>query len=70
VNHRSPALTRADEVIGKGRADGGYTGWLVAFAATVLALALTIVKHRDISGFTVLPRRCPRPQTCPLPSDM
>ncbi|WP_232247379.1 IS5 family transposase [Kitasatospora azatica] len=39
-------------------ADGGYTGWLVDFATTVLAIALTIVKRPDdISGFTVLPRR-------------
>ncbi|MFE9975653.1 IS5 family transposase [Streptomyces hirsutus] len=39
-------------------ADGGYTGWLVTFAAGVLALALTIVKRPDdITGFTVLPRR-------------
>ncbi|MFE9427906.1 IS5 family transposase [Kitasatospora sp. NPDC006697] len=28
-------------------ADGGYTGWLVAFAHTVLALALTVVKRSD-----------------------
>ncbi|WP_084701297.1 IS5 family transposase [Streptacidiphilus anmyonensis] len=39
-------------------ADGGYTGWLVAFAATVLALALTVVKRNDdTKGFVVLPRR-------------
>ncbi|MDH6115535.1 transposase [Kitasatospora sp. MAP12-15] len=39
-------------------ADGGYTGWLVEFASTVLALALTIVKRPDnVRGFTVLPRR-------------
>ncbi|WP_370072870.1 hypothetical protein [Streptacidiphilus sp. MAP5-3] len=35
-------------------ADGGYTGWLVDFASTVLALALTIVKRPDDArGFTV-----------------
>lgn len=39
-------------------ADAGYTGWLVAFATTVLALALTVVKRPDdVRGFTVLPRR-------------
>ncbi|MFH8836317.1 IS5 family transposase [Streptomyces sp. NPDC017868] len=39
-------------------ADGAYTGWLVAFATTVLALALTIVKRSDdTTGFVVLPRR-------------
>ncbi|MCC9312480.1 transposase, partial [Kitasatospora sp. RB6PN24] len=39
-------------------ADGGYTGWLVDFATTVLAIALTIVKRPDdVAGFTVLPRR-------------
>ncbi|AUG76865.1 DDE transposase [Kitasatospora sp. MMS16-BH015] len=39
-------------------ADGGYTGWLVAFAHAVLALALTVVKRSDdIKGFVVLPRR-------------
>jgi transposase len=39
-------------------ADGGYTGWLVAFAARVLALALTVVKRSDdAKGFVVLPRR-------------
>ncbi|MEV7982142.1 hypothetical protein [Streptomyces sp. NPDC086519] len=32
-------------------ADGGYTGWLVAFASTVLAITLTIVKRPDdVSG--------------------
>ena len=39
-------------------ADGGYTGWLVTFATTVLALALTVVKRSDdAKGFVVLPRR-------------
>lgn len=39
-------------------ADGGYTGWLVAFATSVLALALTVVKRSDdAKGFVVLPRR-------------
>lgn len=39
-------------------ADGGYTGWLVTFAATVLALTLTVVKRSDdATGFVVLPRR-------------
>ncbi|WP_326847277.1 IS5 family transposase [Streptomyces kaniharaensis] len=39
-------------------ADSGYTGWLVAFATTVLALALTVVKRSDdATGFVVLPRR-------------
>ncbi|MCC9312215.1 transposase, partial [Kitasatospora sp. RB6PN24] len=39
-------------------ADGGYTGWLVAFATAVLALALTVVKRSDdTKGFVVLPHR-------------
>ena len=39
-------------------ADGGYAGRLVAWAATVLALTVTIVKRTDqLSGFVVLPRR-------------
>ncbi|MFI9367081.1 IS5 family transposase, partial [Kitasatospora sp. NPDC053057] len=39
-------------------ADGGYTGWLVAFAHAVLAVALTVVKRSDdATGFVVLPRR-------------
>jgi transposase len=39
-------------------ADGGYTGWLVAFAHTALAIALTVVKRSDdTTGFVVLPRR-------------
>ncbi len=39
-------------------ADGGYTGWLIAFAHAVLALALTVVKRGDdAKGFVVLPRR-------------
>ncbi|MFG2919754.1 IS5 family transposase [Kitasatospora sp. NPDC048298] len=39
-------------------ADGGYTGWLVTYAATALALALTIIKRPDdVTGFVVLPRR-------------
>ncbi|MCX5215396.1 IS5 family transposase [Kitasatospora sp. NBC_00240] len=39
-------------------ADGGYTGWLVVFAAAVLALALTVVKRSDdAKGFVLLPRR-------------
>ena len=39
-------------------ADGGYTGWLVAFAHAVLALALTVVKRSDdAKGFVVLARR-------------
>ena len=39
-------------------ADGGYAGRLVAWAATVLALTVTIVKRTDqVSGFVVLPRR-------------
>ena len=39
-------------------ADGGYTGRLVSWAHTVLALTLTIVKRTDdTTGFVVLPRR-------------
>ncbi len=39
-------------------ADGRYAGRLVAWAATVLALTVTIVKRTDqVSGFVVLPRR-------------
>ena len=39
-------------------ADGGYAGRLVAWAAAVLALTVTIVKRSDnVSGFVVLPRR-------------
>ena len=39
-------------------ADGGYAGRLVAWAATVLAVTVTIVKRTDqVSGFVVLPRR-------------
>ncbi|RKT09881.1 putative transposase of IS4/5 family DUF4096 [Streptomyces sp. 1114.5] len=38
-------------------ADGGYTGWLVAFANAILALALTVVKRSDdATGFVVLAR--------------
>ena len=39
-------------------ADGGYAGRLVTWAATVLALTVTIVKRcDDLGGFVVLPRR-------------
>lgn len=39
-------------------ADGGYTGPLVTWAATVLNLVLQVVKRTDdIKGFVVLPRR-------------
>jgi transposase len=39
-------------------ADGGYSGRLVRWAHTVLALTLTIVKRsEDTTGFVVLPRR-------------
>jgi transposase len=39
-------------------ADGGYSGRLVSWAHTVLALTLTIVKRtEDTTGFVVLPRR-------------
>ncbi|MGH3883248.1 MAG: IS5 family transposase [Pseudonocardiaceae bacterium] len=39
-------------------ADGGYSGRLVSWAHTVLALTLTIVKRNDdTTGFVVLPRR-------------
>jgi transposase len=39
-------------------ADGGYSGRLVRWAHTVLALTLTIVKRSDdTTGFVVLPRR-------------
>ena len=39
-------------------ADGGYAGRLVAWAAAVLALTVTVVKRSDnLRGFVVLPRR-------------
>jgi transposase len=39
-------------------ADGGYAGRLVAWAAAVLALTVTVVKRTDnLGGFVVLPRR-------------
>ena len=39
-------------------ADGGYAGRLVAWAAAVLAVSVTIVKRSDdLRGFVVLPRR-------------
>jgi transposase len=39
-------------------ADGGYTGPLVTWAATVLNLVLQVVKRTDdIKGFVVIPRR-------------
>lgn len=39
-------------------ADGGYAGRLVAWAAAVLALTVTVVKRTDnVGGFVVLPRR-------------
>ena len=39
-------------------ADGGYAGRLVAWAAAVLALTVTVVKRSDnLGGFVVLPRR-------------
>ena len=39
-------------------ADGGYAGRLVAWAAAVLALSVTVVKRSDnLHGFVVLPRR-------------
>jgi len=39
-------------------ADGGYAGRLVAWAAAVLALSVTVVKRSDNQrGFVVLPRR-------------
>ena len=40
-------------------ADGGYSGRLVRWAQTVLAMTVTIVKRSDdtITGFVVLPRR-------------
>ena len=39
-------------------ADGGYTGPLVTWAATVLHLVLEVVKRTDdMEGFVVLPRR-------------
>jgi len=39
-------------------ADGGYSGRLVSWAHTVLALTVTIVKRSDdTTGFVVLPRR-------------
>ena len=39
-------------------ADGGYAGRLVAWAAAVLAVTVTVVKRSDnVGGFVVLPRR-------------
>jgi transposase len=38
-------------------ADGGYSGRLVVWAKSVLALTVQIVKRNDTVGFTVLPRR-------------
>lgn len=39
-------------------ADGGYAGRLVTFAATVLAITVTVVKRcDDLAGFKVIPRR-------------
>jgi transposase len=39
-------------------ADGGHTGWLVSFAHTALAIALTVIKRSDdVKGFVALPRR-------------
>jgi transposase len=39
-------------------ADGGYTGRLVTWAQTVLAVTVTIVKRTDdLTGFRVIPRR-------------
>ena len=39
-------------------ADGGYAGRLVAWAAAVLAVTVTVVKRSDtLGGFVVLPRR-------------
>ena len=39
-------------------ADGGYAGRLVAWAAAVLAMTVTVVKRSDnLRGFVVLPRR-------------
>ncbi|MBO3682524.1 hypothetical protein J5X86_47575 [Streptomyces sp. NEAU-YJ-81] len=40
------------------RADGGYTGGLIAHCLTALALVLAIVKRSDdMHGFVVLPKR-------------
>jgi transposase len=40
------------------RADGGYAGRLVTWAANVLRLTVTVVKRTDdLAGFVVLPRR-------------
>jgi transposase len=42
-------------------ADGGYAGRLVTWAARVLRLTVTIIRHSDDAhGFEVLPRRCGR----------
>ncbi|ANZ39099.1 hypothetical protein BBK82_26520 [Lentzea guizhouensis] len=38
-------------------ADGGYTGTLLDWARTTLALTVEIVKRPDLPHFTVLPRR-------------
>ena len=57
--HRLLALLRERfSTITLVRADGGYAGRLVAWAAAVLALSVTVVKRSDnLSGFVVLPRR-------------
>ncbi|WP_240918455.1 transposase [Rhodococcus sp. 14C212] len=39
-------------------ADGGYAGWLVRWAKSVLSLGVEIVtRNDDVRGFAVLPRR-------------
>ena len=59
AGHRLVALVRERFcTVRKVWADGGYAGRLVTWAATVLALTITIVKRTDdVSGFVVLPRR-------------
>jgi transposase len=52
------ALRAKFATIGLVWADGGYAGRLVAWAQTVLAFAVTIVKRTDdLTGFRVIPRR-------------
>jgi transposase len=50
-------LRRLHRTVTRVRADGGYAGWLVEWAA-LQGIDLTVVKRSDgMSGFAVLPRR-------------
>jgi transposase len=50
-------LRRLHRTVTRVRADGGYAGWLVDWAA-LQGIDLTVVKRSDgMSGFAVLPRR-------------